>query len=205
MQNDHFETQDKWRFDGGDLSDDLRLSIMYGACLPNFYIGIPCRDCWTPDVPAWYIKTFGLGPHNLTYGNLVCNYNWEPMIRFLAEKQIPFHYIGPGKMETNILKVLDRFTIDELLLHNWDKEKTAVMDRLAAWIEARAGTFFFSAGPMTKVMIPFLASRWPANIYVDMGSALDLFLKGSHQRPYTHFGHPCTKMICDHEKGHKTM
>ena len=45
--------------------------------------------------------------------------------------------------------------------------------------------FLFACGPLSKIFIAQAWAKHPYNIYLDIGSSLDLFLKGSTNRYYT--------------------
>ena len=207
LQGTHFVTQDKWSFSGGNLQKDLFDYIRLAVSLPNSYVGIPCKGCWGEDKTKWYIDTFGIGKDTLTYGNLVCNKNWKIFTSYLIDNKTPFYYIGPGKEKSDKMNVLDRYNIDEYQIHSWDTDKDDLMQKVDLWVADKLqnkepSLFMFSAGPLTKVLIPFLFNKYPEHQFVDAGSSLDLFLKGGTNRLYVEPWQYYTNIVCDFEKGH---
>ena len=43
----------------------------------------------------------------------------------------------------------------------------------------------FAGGPISKILVAKAWSLFPYNIYLDIGSSLDIFMKGSSNREYT--------------------
>lgn len=207
----HFHTQDKWRFGGGTLSKDLFNSIQLASKLPDLFIGIPCYVCWNNGDTQWYIDTFNLTEKNLTYGNIVCNGNWWLFMDFFIKSKTPFYYIGPGTKQSDKLNIIDRCHIDELQVERWDSEKEIFMAVIETWVDKKIRSnesilFMFSAGPLSKILIPHLFQKYPNHQFIDCGSALDPFLKGNKTRPYLDKNHPYSKLICDYEgKCHRQM
>ncbi len=207
LQDERFTNIDNWTFSGGSLRSDLDLSIRFAATLPNFYIGIPCPGCWTSEKTSWYIKTYGLDDAHLTYGNIVCNYNWQNLINYLLAKSTPVLYIGPGKENGTPLNVVARFHIDPYLVNNWDTQKNNTITEVDAFIRTNGldAPYFFSAGPIAKIMITYFAQRYPKGTFIDIGSAFDVFMKGNTNRGYIGQNADLAGLICDFKSGHKSQ
>jgi hypothetical protein len=210
LRGQHFITQDGWKFTGGKLTDDLRESIHRAATLPNMFIGIPCPACWNNGDTQWYINTFGLkAGKNLTYGNIVCNFNWRYFTEYFTGSKKAFYYIGPGKNTTTALNITDKYIIDEYQVHRWDTEGQDFIRGIETWVADKITStsesvqlFMVSAGPLTKIIIPRLFAAYPNNQFIDCGSALDLFLKGASNRKYINISDEYAQIICDFSKGH---
>jgi hypothetical protein len=89
---------------------------------------------------------------------------------------------------------------------NWKEEKEDFKVRLFNWFEENieaTDVFMFSVGPITKIIIPDLAEKYPHKTFIDAGSTLDIFLKGSTNRLYLHPTQPYFNQCCDHVNGHK--
>lgn len=201
MTGQTFTTQDSWSFSGGSIRHDLFTSIPSMIDIPNAYIGIPCKGCYN-DIYGWYMHSFKIPSNKLTYGNLVCNANWKSFVSLFTDDNLPFYYIGPYKSNHHNLNLLDKFVVDEYLIHNWDTEKQNVLEELREWVSDKFGIFTFSAGPLTKVMIPMLARAFPNNTYIDAGSSLDLFMKGSTNRMYVNPNDAFSNVVCDFKHEH---
>ena len=205
LNNIHFHTQDIWKFNGGKVAKDLDDAVDKYYKLDNFYIGIPCKDC-DKKMYDYYNNRFSKNKSRVTYGNLFQNKNWDTFINFIKQHKIPFYYIGPGKHANIELNVIDRFFIDEFLIESWDQQRDIILRNLINWVKSKPtnSLFFFSAGPLTKIFVPLLLETESNNSYIDCGSALDLFLKGSTNRPYILDKNSIyAKMICDFDRGHQ--
>jgi hypothetical protein len=202
MTGQSFSNIDNCTFSGGSLKDDLFASIRKMLELPNAYVGIPCKGC-NEKIFNWYMDTFNIPQDKLTYGNLVCNANWQSFVSLFIDDKLPFYYIGPYKSNRQNFNLLDKFVIDERLANRWDAEKENVSQNIRRWVSDKSGIFAFSAGPWSKLMIPVLAELFPKNIYLDAGSSLDLYLKGYTNRQYAIPTDSLSKTICDFNHGHK--
>lgn len=197
-----FNTQDIWGYDGkGCLCEDLRNAIQKMISLKNAYVGIPCKGCYDHIYP-WVMNTFQIPADTLTYGNIFCNLNWKPFVSIFLEHKLPFHYIGPYKSNNYYMNVKSVFPVEELLVHTWDSKKDSIIRGVKEWASDKTGIFIFSAGPITKVLIPILVEQNPNNTYLDAGSSFDLFMKGSTNRGYINPNDYYTNIICDFQTGH---
>jgi hypothetical protein len=195
-------TSDNWTYKaGGCLSHDLREALE--TVLPNFYIGISCQGCSEPI----YNKMRGLlkcAPENITYANIFCNRNWRHFIDYLHGR--PFVYVGPGEKDTTEFNVLHRFTIAEKLLERWDELRDALFHDLDHYIGSFSETLFcFSAGPISKILVPRYMKMFPSNTYLDVGSALDKFLKGWTNRMYLEESQQYARQVCSFEAPHHSQ
>lgn len=211
LKKNEFKTQDNWTNVPGVLDDDLYNAIKNAADSSKVYIGIPCHSCMHPpksyqgDMYNYYTQEFKIPKKRLTYANVLCNRNFRIFINFLIENKIAFNYIGPGTEKCEILKVIKRFKTDELLVDNWKEQKETFKNELYKWIYDNidsSDVFMFSVGPISKIIIPELAIKYPHKTFIDAGSTLDLFLKGSTNRIYLNENQPCFNECCSHTKGH---
>lgn len=208
MNGIFFQTQDVWGYKGGSLQYDLINAVHKCASIANCYIGIPCKDCWSLDKTEWCKQNYHINPDRLTYGNIVCNYNWKPFTNFLKESQIPIYYIGPGTQITNDINVVDRIYTDPFQIERWDIEKGEFIQRISSWIEkhvynSTTSLFFaFSVGPLTKILISIFSEKYPTHFFLDTGSSIDLFLKGESNRLYIKEDGEYSNIICDFDCGH---
>jgi hypothetical protein len=209
MTRPYVTTQDGWSVNGGILQHDL-LDVK-GLIMPltQFYVGIPCRDCHSDDLTSWYTHTWGIRESQRTYACIFCNQNWKPFTQFLTESKLPFYYIGSGDCTRSSMNIVAHFPISERLVNTWDVDKNLFLGRLYPWIgeKVRASTgvctFMFSAGPLTKFVIPLLHAMYPGHQYVDAGSSLDYDTKGSSNRLYLKDYDIYSHTVCDFQKGHR--
>jgi hypothetical protein len=207
MNGQHFGTQDKWRFDGGNLQSELRDALYKLAHGKNTYVGIACKDCQGDRVVNWFINTFNTPLHKFTYANIFCNKQYKLFINFLSNSHTPFHYIGPGRCTlNNELNIVDRFYIHELQIQTWDRDRNQLITELENWIRVKIENghtlFLFSCGPLAKIFVQIFFEKYPNCTFLDVGSALDLFTKGNTNRRYINDTNYYANIICDFEKGH---
>ena len=187
---------DNWTFrSGGKLQKDLHEALQL-ASRTSCHIGIPCPEC-NASMASWYYSTLkDIHPVYLTFANVFVNANWKRWVAFLKDEHISFTLIGPSNNPSDF-KVEEFIHIPELLVNEWDANGAAYMDRILARVKQCTGRIFaFSCGPIAKILIARAWAEHPHNIYIDIGSSLDLFLKGKTNRSYAHDGTDCANMIC---------
>jgi len=208
VQNKHFKTQDIWAYNGGTLSTDLMAAIQNCANVDNCYVGIPCKACWGGDMTAWCIENYKIRPGNLTYGNLVCNKNWKIFTDYMINNRVSLYYVGPGKEPSDKLNVIDRYYTDPFQIERWNSEKSTFLEGVHTWVKLHIDAaieplvFAFSVGPLSKILISQLCTKYPTHFFMDVGSAFDIFLKGSSNRGYIMPSGAYSEIICDFNTGH---
>jgi len=204
IQNETLTNCDNWTFTSGgrlrrDLIDAIQLSQKN-----NVHIGIPC-DCCNIHMCRWYIEQFKLHPNYTTFANLLVNRNWSTWVKFLEEERVIFTYIGSGTNPTKF-SVKKSIIVDSLLVNDWDAKGEEVISKIIdAVVTTRGELFLLCAGPISKILISKLWSMNPHNIYIDAGSSLDLFFKGSTTRLYGNPGHILSEKQCQFTKDSITL
>lgn len=184
LQNNTLTNIDNWTFtkDGKlfkDLDDSLKL-----ASNKNCYVGIPCGTC-NFNMAKWYINTYDLHPNYTTFANIFVNKNWKSWINFLLSEKIAFNFIGPNNLP-NIFLVQNYFNIPLYLVNDWDNTGSEYLSNILLEIKKyRNKLFLISGGPISKIIISHAWNQHPYNIYLDIGSSLDFFMKGTSNRVYT--------------------
>jgi len=202
MTHNNFSNIDDWHYDGkGILSQDLTNAIKKMISLKNAYIGIPCRDC-NNTIYNWYIEKFNIPKDKLTYGNIFCNNNWKPFVANFTEKKLPFFYIGPYRSNIFNLNISEYYETPEFLVNSWDSDRKEFVYNLVEWVKDKKGIFLFSVGPISKILIPILFELYPELSFLDVGSALDIFLKGQSNREYIRDSSSYSSLVCDFNEGH---
>jgi hypothetical protein len=184
LQNETLTNCDDWTFKtGGTLYNDLHQAIEL-AVRTCCYVGIPCEHD-NPSMAHWYYKTFHMNPHYTTFANIFVNANWKNFIDMLQHEKISFTYIGPSYKESSFL--VERFVpIPEFLVNEWDTKRDEYMEKILSIVtQSKNKIFLFSCGPIAKILIAHAWAKYPYHIYLDAGSSLDLFMKGSTNRCYT--------------------
>lgn len=184
LQNQPLTNVDHWTFTpGGKLCNDLTHAI-HKASKTGCYVGIPC-ECDNPSMAQWYYQTFQLHPFYTTFANVFVNANWNTFIQFLVHEKISFTYVGPAYTDT-FLQVEQFIPIPEFLVNDWDNKRDEYIQMIENTVlQHRNRIFLFACGPIAKIMIAHVWAIHPYNIYLDVGSSLDLFMKGSTNRYYT--------------------
>jgi hypothetical protein len=193
---------DNWTYTQGDilsgqLIDAVKLSI------PNLYIGIQCNSCpycnigIHDDMMKNYITC---DKSQITYATIFCNGNWGYFIEFLRKYQKGIYVITPGTLETTEINVKGRYVIDKYLVNNWNRLCEQEMNNISNFIKDKKNELIcFSAGPLAKIIIPKCMEINPDNIYLDVGSTLDVFLKGyQYQRSYVNINCEYNNSFCNH-------
>ena len=195
LQNNSLTNIDNWTFlSNGSLCNDLKEAI-HLASNKSCFIGIPCTCC-NKDMAYYYKDTFKINPLYLTFANIFVNNNWKKWVNFLKEKHIPFTLVAPFAKSNDFL-VEHFIQIPEFLVNSWDfngKEYLNII--LNQVIKKKNSIFLFSCGPIAKIFIAHAWAIHPFNIYLDIGSSLDLFMKGSTNRSYANDEEPLTQLVC---------
>jgi hypothetical protein len=195
LQNTTLTNIDNWTFvSNGKLAGHLKEAIELGS-KKNCYIGIPCGTC-NMNMAKWYVNSFNLHPLYTTFANVFVNKNWREWINFLQNSRTPFVFIGPGNLP-NTFCVQKHITIPLLLVNTWDSDGDTFLNKILVEIKKYKNTIFlFSSGPISKIVIAHAWNQHPYNIYLDIGSSLDIFVKGSSNREYVINGSPLSQNVC---------
>jgi hypothetical protein len=192
MTNHTLTNIDNWTYTAGDI---LREQLINAVKIsrPNLYIGIQCNTC-----PYCCVKIHNDTMNNyitcdtsqITYAAIFCNGNWKEFIDFLKKYEKGIYAITPGTMETSEINVKDRYVIDKFLVNNWNELCDQETNNILNFIKDKQNELIcFSAGPLSKILIPKCMEINPDNIYLDVGSTLDVFLKGyQYKRSYVDDG-----------------
>ena len=196
LQNISLTNCDNWTFNtGGILCKQLLKSLSkYTA---NLYIGVPC-PCCSREIYDYYLEINSIPKNQLTYANIFCNANWSEFIDFLKTYSNGFLLVSGGKLKPSEFSIKDIYNIDPLLVNSWDNMHEQETAKLLNWLSTKTNELVcFSAGPISKIWIPIAMEKYPNNIYIDIGSSLDLYTKGATNRPYTIAGHYYNRLVCD--------
>ena len=195
------QTGDDWTNESnGILREQLIAAIK--IINPNLYIGIPCNTCQhnPPNMCNDYVTKYQVLIKQLTYANLFCNSNWKTVIDFLKSYNKGFYLITAGTKECDF-PIKERLIIDKFLVNNWNTVWESETNRILDYIKDKQNQLIcFASGPLTKVWIPKCMELNPNNIYLDIGSVLDYYTKGTENaRPYTNSNTHYSKEYCRFE------
>jgi hypothetical protein len=187
---------DKWTFKSGSaLRTDLHHAIKTVVDL-NGFLGISCRTC-SNEIYEYYMKTHPTA--HFTYANIFVNANWNTWIAFMRNIKRPITYIGPGALSerTQNINIVRHIPVDELLVDTWDARRTEVITKMVKeFTEHSNQLYMISAGPIAKILVSIGMDVNDKNTYIDLGSCIDLYTKGSSNRQY-YEGGAYSKVICD--------
>jgi hypothetical protein len=169
----------------------------------NLYIGIPCNTCGhNPDnMYDNYINKYQVQKSQLTYANVFCNSNWKRFTDFLKSYNKGFYLITTGTKKCEF-PIKERFYVDKFLVNNWDNVWEGETNRILEYVKDKTNEVIcFASGPMTKIWIPKCMELNPNNIYLDIGSVLDYYTKGTeHARPYTNLNTHYSRECCSFKR-----
>ena len=195
LQNTTLTNIDNWTFNSnGKLFQDLHNAIDL-ASKKNCYVGIPC-GCCNMNMSKWYISNFNLNPLYTTFANVFVNKNWKKWTDFLINEKIPIIFIGPSNLPS-IFFVQKYIHIPLYLVNEWDTKGDDFLSLiLNETAQIKNKIFLFSGGPISKILISHSCNQNPNNIYLDVGSSLDIFTKGTSNREYTFEGSSFSQLEC---------
>ncbi len=184
LQNATITNCDNWTFTAnGKLHTDLWEAIKL-AVKNCCYVGIPC-ECDNKSMAEWYYNTFKPHPLYTTFANIFVNANWQDFTNFLMNEKIAFTFIGP-KNNNPPFFVEQFIEMPEFLVNDWDSKGDEYIRMIESLVvKSKNKIFLFSCGPIAKILVSKAWAIHPHNIYLDVGSSLDLFMKGSTNRYYT--------------------
>jgi hypothetical protein len=197
LENHTFTNCDNWtNYSNGILREQLLESVK--LVKSNLFIGIPCNTCGhnPSNIYDDYINKYQVQKLQLTYANVFCNSNWPRFINFLKSYEKGFYLITTGTKDCEF-PIKERLFIDKYLVNNWNTIWETETNRILDYVKGKNNELIcFASGPLTKSWIPKCLELNPTNVYLDIGSALDYYVKDTiHHRPYTdpntHYSKEC--------------
>jgi hypothetical protein len=130
-----------------------------------------------------------------------CNSNWKRFTDFLKSYNKGFYLITTGTKKCEF-PIKERFYVDKFLVNNWDNVWEGETNRILEYVKDKTNEVIcFASGPMTKIWIPKCMELNPNNIYLDIGSVLDYYTKGTeHARPYTNLNTHYSRECCSFKR-----
>ena len=199
LNNHTFTNCDNWTHNSNSL---LRKQLMESVKIhiDNLYIGIPCNSCNHSPSGIYndYINIFNVNKNRLTYANIFCNSNWNLTVNYLKNYQKGFILITCGENNCNF-PIKEKLIIDKFLVNKWEQVSENETKRILDFISNKNNELIcFASGPLTKIWIPKCMEINNNNIYLDIGSVLDLYTKGEqYRRPYTCSDSPYSYESCN--------
>jgi ABC-type oligopeptide transport system ATPase subunit len=194
LQNRTLTNIDNWTFTAGSkLHTDLMNAITL-ASNTSCYIGIPC-SCCNDAMAKWYVNRFSMNPLYTTFANIFVNANWKKWVNFLTTKTVSFTLVAPYNKSSFLVN--NHIEIPEFLVNTWDTDGEQYITKILEEVKKKKNhIYMFSGGPVSKILIARAWAAHPHNIYIDIGSSLDIFLKGHTNRDYTVDGTHNSSLVC---------
>lgn len=185
LNNRRLTNCDNWTFkENGILCKQLNEALKLENT--NVYYGISCLSDNVNTCNYYYDKIFNT--HNITYANVFVNNHYKIWKQFLDTHNGECFLIScnlPSDRKIGNIKVIDSLIINEFLVNNWDNEYKKYFDLLLEIGKKYTNMLFLiSAGPLSEVFIHKLYLSNPNNIYIDVGSSIDPYVKKKYSRPY---------------------
>ena len=153
----------------------------------NYYVGLSCRCCVGARDFKQMVNWRGGEDEHLTWANLLLNGNYplfvEYMIPEFSGRKIVFVLNENADLDGLPFKVEQDFRVGKNCIVN-DFYK---IDKIIVWMEWTKESnliFLFSASSLSNLMIYDLYKLYPNNTYIDIGTALNPYLKMSSTRGY---------------------
>jgi len=176
--------QDGWSYDGraSQFADDLNAALTYAA--PDYYVGISDGCC---DRPArdWYLDRLNVPLEQVTFANIFVNGNYRRFRKLdLSGTALVSCRGGDFTIPEDLIN--SDFGLDELV------DRLLTVDR----------PIVVAAGPAACVLIhKYWLRPGQKQTIVDIGSALDEFIKGRRTRRYHDPTSPTANRICQWSSG----
>jgi len=193
LQNNTLTNIDNWTFKSNGILRNHLFNAIH-TDLDELYVGVPCPHCSVENY-TFYKELFP--SIKKTYANVFINNSWKQFVEFLKSYEKGFHIITCGKENPKEFNVLSKYEIDPYLVDIWDTKHNETNQKIIEYVSTKENTLIlFSAGPLSKIWIPFLMNLFPNNTYLDVGSCLDIFFKGSTNRYYT-YDNEYSQVVCN--------
>lgn len=178
----------EWTYEPSPAHEHARQQLIeaFRYTDPNYHVGILCPHCLKQPTLHTAMREFAQQPdEQLTYATVFVNANYSYFLE---------HYIPWLQQRSNIILVsnansnLENFPIVfrhwyPVQYNAWVKDQQLIESFLVAGHQNQI--VLISAGPFGKILAHQWWTRNPQNIYLDVGSTLDKWLRNdANARPY---------------------
>jgi hypothetical protein len=185
LENIQLTNIDNWTFRSGSILYK-HLNESLSLINTNVYYGISGLSDSVETCNYYYSKI--KNDHNITYANVFVNQNFEKWINFLNTYDGNCVLIGstkPDNSKIGNISIMETLLIDNFLVNIWDSKWEEYFNIMETLGKKYTNTMFLiSAGPLSEVFIHRLYLSNPNNIYIDVGSSIDMFTKNKFTREY---------------------
>lgn len=176
---DHWQAPNRMTLLGQDLRKILSVQ---DRC---FHFAIPCVCC---DKEGHDELRNIISSPNVIPANLFINANYKFFLSFLLNiKNLPISVvINETANEWRLpFPVTSKMTVPYDCVNYYETHKTDILGKAREFAKSmKFQVVFVSSGPMSEILIFHMWNANPYNTYVDVGSALDIFIFNKPTRPY---------------------
>ena len=180
---------DKWHWDQNNTKFQDSLIKASSICLEsNNFITIPCKN-WITYSKSILSFSKCTSAKYMSYTTLFVNKNFQSFrywfLRFIKySSRWKIILIANFDINMKISWAYKFFPIPNHIVENWDELSSTLLPKLSDEARKNELIFFVSAGPGANIIISYLIKINNKNIYIDLGSSLEIFTKGYSTRYY---------------------
>jgi len=196
IQKKRMTGADGWVLDGTQdmFGSDLDTALYNRH--PDYYYGISC-PCCDPDGHQFLKSKLIDHWDHVTYSNLFVNGNHDRALELLGLLPDGAHLIAPTVVENLPFLVRGFYAVDTDVVAWYTRDAAKILEDFRAIAKKYTHTLFlFCAGPLSEILIEAMWGANGNNMYVDLGSVLDLQLHGRPTRGFLHEDSPNRKKTC---------
>ena len=126
----------------------------------------------------------------MSFATLFINRNYGIFKKFITNfinnsKRWKIILVANSNIRQNISWAYKYFPIPNHIVENWEKYSKSTLPKILKEAENNNLIFFISAGPAANIIVSYLTKINNKNIYIDLGSSIEIITKGYSTRPYS--------------------
>ena len=185
--------RDKWVWNNNDKQFQISLIKSASICKrANNFIAISCKN--------WYnisksVLSFSkcTSSRYMSYATLFINKNYQFfenwLVKFINSKnRWKIILIANSLINKDIKWAYKYYPVSERVVERWNEISYSLLPKLENEAMKNNLIFFVSAGPASNIIISNLITINNKNIYIDLGSAIEIITKGFSTRSYINNG-----------------
>ena len=185
--------RDKWAWNNKDKKFQISLIKSASICKsPNNFIAISCKN--------WFIISKSVlsfskctSSKYMSYATLFINKNYQFfenwLVKFINSKnRWKIILIANSLINKDIKWAYKYYPVPERVVERWNEISNSFLPKLENEAMKNNLIFFVSAGPASNIIISNLITINNKNIYIDLGSAIEIITKGFSTRSYINNG-----------------
>ena len=193
---------DKWHWDPSNKKFQDSLIEASSICTnDNNFITLPCKN-WINYSKSILSFSKCTSAKYMSYTTLFVNKNF-PIFKHWFLSFIKFSnrwkiiLIANSDINVNISWAYKFYPIPTKIVENWDELSSSLLPKLSNEAKKNELIFFVSAWPAANIIISYLIKINNKNIYIDLGSSLEIFTKGYSTRFYIKKNDKATNKSCE--------